>query len=669
MKKNNEFKRLMLTTAVLAALPTFVQADELTDMDKVVITSTRHAQTNSASLQRVEIVDQERIEQQQPTSVPQIVNYLPNVSVIGGPREDSQKVNIRGLEGHQILQLIDGVRQNFTSGHRPSYMLDPALVKNVEVVKGPASSLWGSGALGGVIATNTISANDLLTGKKQQAGFIKQGFNSNNDKWLTTGAFATRLNNVDLLVSGYYNDGENNELGNGEELEHSASKEKGVLAKLDWFIDDAQSATFNLRTSNIDGAVPSNPTANVNSSNFLINRENKTHHASVDYNFNPESTFIDVQSLVYWNKTEMLEDRVSDGRADSTEISTIGLNLNNSSTLSNVNVVYGVDGYQDKLSADRSGGSRPTIPKATTTVWGAFSQMTIPLAEQWQLDLGARYDYFKTEAKNLDQSRSDSAVSPSITLLWNPVSDLNISLGYNEAFRAPTSEEMYTSGTHFSYGPMGDNSFVPNPNLKAEQAKNIELIADYQLNGIFTNDDKMNFSANIFHNNVDNFIELLVSDPTFIPPATLVGTTTSANVDEAVLEGFELRFGYSIYNFSGQLSYGQTRGENKKTHEDLATIPADKWVLDLNQGFANNQIKTGLKLSYVETQDLTPSSSSATYDNYTLADVYVRWSPQSVKNLSLDLSINNLTDQHYRVAFQELYMPGRDVRLAARYDF
>jgi hemoglobin/transferrin/lactoferrin receptor protein len=55
------------------------------------------------------------------------------------------------------------------------------------------------------------------------------------------------------------------------------------------------------------------------------------------------------------------------------------------------------------------------------------------------------------------------------------------------------------------------------------------------------------------------------------------------------------------------------------------------------------------------------------YERYSVADVYARWQP--TKDLTLDLSVYNLTDQHYRVAFEELYKPRREVRIAVKYDF
>ncbi len=440
--------RLLLLFSPL--LPSNSHAQLPLEMEEIKITATRNAEQLELQSRSITVIDKHEIDQIQVTSVPQTVAHLPNVTLSGGPRDDVQNVNIRGLGGNQVLQLVDGVRQNFISGHRPTYFLDPELIKSVEVVKGPSSALWGSGALGGVISQNTIHAADLL-GTQDFGGFIKQGYHSNSDKWLTTTALAGRMDSFDWLVSGFYRDGNDLELGNGKNLEGSAPRDKGVMAKVDWFIDDVQTATFNLRSSELAGEVPSNGSANIDSRNFMINRENQTDHASIDYRFNPDSDWLNAQLMFYWNNTEMQEYRLSDRRADNTEIETLGLNLNNRTELGNISFIYGVDGYQDKLSTERSGINRPTPMNTTTEVWGAFTEVHVPLAEAWRLELGGRYDYFSTEASNSDEDRSDNAFSPSVALVWQTTEKLNLSLRYDEAFRAPTVEELYTSGTHFCY--------------------------------------------------------------------------------------------------------------------------------------------------------------------------------------------------------------------------
>lgn len=666
-----------------AFLPVISYAQTPLEMEEIRITATRDAEQSVTLSRNITVIDKTELEQIQATSVPQTVAHLPNVTLSGGPRESVQSVNIRGLGDNQVLQLVDGVRQNFTSGHRPTYFLEPELIKNVEVLKGPSSALWGSGAIGGVISQNTIHAADLLK-SKDFAGFIKQGYHSNTDKWLTTTALAGRMENVDWLVSGFYRDGNDVELGNSDNLDGSASRDKGMMAKVDWFIDDNQSATFNLRKSEINGAVPSNGSAEVGSSNFMIQRENQTDHASVDYRLNPDNPWLNAQLMLYWNNTEMQEYRLSDRRADRTEIETLGVNLNNRTEVRKVRFIYGVDGYQDKLTTQRGGLNRPAPPHATTEVWGAFTEAHIPLTTDWQLELGGRYDYFSTEAKNLNNDRSDNAFSPSVALVWQTTEKLNMTLRYDEAFRAPTAEELYTTGTHFCIpefpvtggGELKCNTFLANPNLEPEESQNIEFIANFRSQSVFTASDHFGITSSVFYNNVDNFIEqrdfgMVVTEFPFFPFARVdnAGQTTYNNINKARLKGFELTVNYGLNDFNAALSYGQTRGEDKQTGEKLSGIPADKWVLDLSQHFVHRSVKTGLRVSHIEAQNRTPSEDSRDYDRYTLADIYATWEPATMPNLKLDLSVNNLTDQYYRVAFQELYMPGRDVRLAVTYQF
>jgi len=74
----------------------------------------------------------------------------------------------------------------------------------------------------------------------------------------------------------------------------------------------------------------------------------------------------------------------------------------------------------------------------------------------------------------------------------------------------------------------------------------------------------------------------------------------------------------------------------------------------------------------VESQKHKPNdvmSANEDYEHYNLVDLYARWTPRDFENLTVDLTVNNLTDQHYRVAFQQLYMPGKDIRLGVKYDF
>ena len=625
------------------------------NVGEVVVNATRMEQKSDEVSRPITVVDKETIDNIQPQSIAEVLANEPNILIDGGSRPGFQTINIRGLGDNRVLQTVDGVRQDFESGHRASYFLDPIILKSVEVVKGPASTLWGSGALGGVVAQTTIDAADILESDDDVGGLVKSSFNFNNDQLTTTAVVAGRTDSVDWLISGYGRDSNNIEMGNGQPLEDSASEDQGALAKVEWQINEDQSIAFNARHATVEGGVPSNGASQVNGSSvFLIDKDQVNNSLSADYRINTESPLLNAQVMAYWNSVDVDESRVSDGRIDNTEKDTYGLNLNNLSQFDNFTLLYGIDGSHSNFSAERSGADRPTPPDADIDVWGAFAQGVIPLSDKWTVELGARYDYFSTEAKNIGESRSDNELSPSAALIWQTTDSLELTLRHDRAFRAPTAEELYSTGTHFCMGPGMCNTFLPNSDLKAEKAANTELMAKLKINNAWT------LKTSIFENRVDDFIEQTVSMNPF------PGNTYWENVDKAKLHGFEINALYSQNDINLALGYGQTRGKDLATGDPLNNIPANTWSADLSSSFLNNQLKAGVRVLHAEEQDL---STGDVYDDYTITDLYAAWQPAALKDLTINLTVNNATDEYYRRAWAEIYEAGREVSLAATYKF
>lgn len=625
------------------------------NVGEVVVNATRMEQKSDEVSRPITVVDKETIDNIQPQSVAEVLANEPNILIDGGSRPGFQTINIRGLGDNRVLQTVDGVRQDFESGHRASYFLDPIILKSVEVVKGPASTLWGSGALGGVVAQTTIDAADILESDDDVGGLVKSSFNFNNDQLATTAVVAGRTDSVDWLISGYGRDSNNIEMGNGQPLEDSASEDQGALAKVEWQINEDQSIAFNARHATVEGGVPSNGASQVNGSSvFLIDKDQVNNSLSADYRINTESPLLNAQVMAYWNSVDVDESRVSDGRIDNTEKDTYGLNLNNLSQFDNFTLLYGIDGSHSSFSAERSGADRPTPPDADIDVWGAFAQGIIPLSDKWTVELGARYDYFSTKAKNIGESRSDNELSPSAALIWQTTDNLELTLRHDRAFRAPTAEELYSTGTHFCMGPGMCNTFLPNSDLKAEKAANTELMAKLKINNAWT------LKTSIFENRVDDFIEQTVSMNPF------PGNTYWENVDKAKLHGFEINALYSQNDINLALGYGQTRGKDLATGDPLNNIPANTWSADLSSSFLNNQLKAGVRVLHAEEQDL---STGDVYDDYTITDLYAAWQPAALKDLTINLTVNNATDEYYRRAWAEIYEAGREVSLAATYKF
>jgi len=153
--------RKLLLAASCLAFPTFALAQAV-QVDEVVVTATRLPafveDTPSAH-----VISREEIEDRQAVFAPDILDTVPGLSVFrngafGGPAG----VRIRGASGDKTLVLIDGVPVNDPSSPAGTYDfsgLDLADVDHIEILSGPQGSIWGSDAIGGVIAFTTRELN------------------------------------------------------------------------------------------------------------------------------------------------------------------------------------------------------------------------------------------------------------------------------------------------------------------------------------------------------------------------------------------------------------------------------------------------------------------------------------------------------------------------------
>ncbi|MEL7482706.1 MAG: TonB-dependent receptor plug domain-containing protein, partial [Pseudomonadota bacterium] len=132
---------------------------------------------------QVTVVERDIVLDFNPSTLQEVFQAVPGAQFDSGPRRTGDAPTVRGLTGNGVLIFLDGARQSFVSGHDGRFFIDPELVQAVEVVRGPTSALYGSGALGGVIATRTITARDVLA-EGEQVGFrVTSGYQSVNDEY------------------------------------------------------------------------------------------------------------------------------------------------------------------------------------------------------------------------------------------------------------------------------------------------------------------------------------------------------------------------------------------------------------------------------------------------------------------------------------------------------
>lgn len=719
-----------LSLAITTTLVTANALAQSVELDSINVIATRDP---SRFAYTPEKQSKDSLLSKQATSVADALEDIPNVDVRGGSRSIAQKPNIRGLSDNRVVQVIDGVRQNFDLAHRGSYFLPMSLIQEIEVIKGPSSSLWGSGALGGVVAMRTPNALDLLKNNDKFGVKIRQGYQTaNNLSEKDVSVFAAN-DKFDVLISGFYNNADNLRTGRGNKLNNTAYKQFGGLAKFGWQINDANRVELSHRETRFKQTAPSNNEVENELTNEQITDQIREFHGPKDsfprpkakssseisefysgvktrlgsvsylsdqqipdqstvfnYYLTPDNPYLNTHIALYNNKTIEKEQRKVSGVKDQTKLTTRGINLRNSSELSHISFVYGVDYMRDKIRTERgTNGSdakfRAEPYNANSNTTGIYLIAHIPLfGEKLLLSPSVRYDHYDTSSKTVKYK--DNHLSPATKLTWIVTNWLDFTAKYNEAFRAPSMQERFVSGTHFGADIAGRNEinkFVANPNLRPETAKNKEITANLHFDSLFKQGDKFKIEATYFRNDVKDFINLKIFNDTNTNASASKNANTSTsrallptksqyqNITNARLSGIELQAQYQTERLTLFTNYGSTKGKDKDSGEALSNIAASKIGVGVNYALVKDKFTVGATVTHYAAQRRVPKDHSVTYPSYILTDLRATYAPLKGewKNLRLDFALENLFDRKYQPAFSLMEGTGRNAKISAVYSF
>ena len=245
---NLSYRKLGSNTIVLEKRT----AGSALNLQQVTISATRNAQDVDSVPSTVSVQEREALDRQNVNTIRELVRYEPNVSVGGaGGRSSNSGYNIRGIDGDRILTQVDGVEvpDNFFNGPyaktRRNYV-DPEIVKRVEILRGPASALYGSSAIGGAVSYFTLDPDDIIKPGQDVGARLKTGYSSADESWLTSGTVAGRVQDFDGLLHLSQRNGHEMESYDGNNATGLArtganpeeARTTNVLAKLGWKYGD-----------------------------------------------------------------------------------------------------------------------------------------------------------------------------------------------------------------------------------------------------------------------------------------------------------------------------------------------------------------------------------------------------------------------------------------------
>ncbi len=195
------------------------QGEEASDV--IVVTATRTQLTNFDYPGLTSVISLEALDQNRPSDLIELLEDIPALEVSGGPRRTGQTLSLRGLGRENVTLLIDGARQNFNSAHDGVLFLDPSLLGRVESVRGSAASLYGSGAAGGVVAFETLEADDLLEDGQRYGVRASAGYRSVNEESRGSVALVGDFGNFEGVAAFSLRQSGDIALGSGDDLSAS----------------------------------------------------------------------------------------------------------------------------------------------------------------------------------------------------------------------------------------------------------------------------------------------------------------------------------------------------------------------------------------------------------------------------------------------------------------
>ena len=515
------------------------QKDDALNMGQVVVTATKTEHSLESVPVAVQVVTEADFKERNVKTVQEALELLPGVRVTknSGSWGDKGHVQIQGMDASHTLILVDG--QSFAGGHGNATDMQSIslnMVQRIEVVQGPASALYGSDAVGGVVNIITkTSVEEPFVSLETSLGSRSTLYSS-----LSAGGSTEK---VDALVGYAYNrsngvsessDKYHENIFNGS-LKYQASDQLKFTVKPYYSLHQQESTGRKQERIGLNSIAEWSPDE---LSNMTV-----------------RGSFLDYR---HWTKN----------KSSNWDNDTYEGEINYSRVLFDRHTLTG--GYQ---IVEEEIDDKGKIYEADQTTHSFFLQDEIDM-DPFTLVLGARLD---------EHDRWGTEFNPKAAVAYKIHENFKLKASVGTAFKAPTLTELYADG--WSMGPYVVNA---NPDLKPEES------IGYQFGGEYTFWEKFLAKATLFRNEVDNLISYTVNHSG--PPPWQMDWL---NVDEAVMQGVELSLNAPMTeDFDVNVGYTFTDTEDKSTKKDLVEKPRHKVTLDLGYDIPVIDVRANFEANY-----------------------------------------------------------------------
>ena len=679
-------------------------APRATQLDAVTSTAARGPKSLKDIAGTASVITAEDMERRNVTNIKDAVRYEPGVTVGNAPnRGGATNFNIRGVGGNRVLVLVDGFSApdfpGSNIGSPSSYtrdFVDLDSMKRLEIVRGPASALYGSDALGGVVSWITKDPADYLdlVGKDWHTS-LKAGYASVDRSFSETATGAMRAGNVEMLGLYTRRDGEQTEVNSSATPNPTDYYSNAFLGKLVFNGGNnyVLKLTGEFNEKNEDITLLTDLGTAFGTTTLSSQAEDVTERSSLSAAYVHETPFFLADRAEFklsWTQVDRNEHTVQLRQTGPTQFlrdSNFGFNQEIWAAdlqFGLTREIFGlVNDFTYGATVDYTETSRPryrtqtnlttgiptnviggetfpnkNFPDTQTTKAGFYVQDDIT-AGRFNFIPALRFDYYhlkpKPDAMFANASAgafavnemTETEISPKLGITYAVNEEYKLFVQYAHGFRAPPYDNA-------NFGFRNAASFyeiIPNPNLKPETSDGIEA----GLRGRFRSGSSFSLAA--FYNEYDDFIE--TATVASAPPPGLT-TFQYQNLASVTIYGAEAKGEWRFHpNWSVLGSVAYARGEDDTTGAPIDSVDPVKAVA----GLRYEADVWGAELSAIQAWRHSRVSTPGNFQApaYTVVDftAYYEMSPA----FTLNAGVFNIFDEEYYVSQDVTGLAATDPRI------
>jgi len=639
---------------------------------------------------------------------------------------------IRGFATNRLLYVVDGVRMNtaiFRSGNIQNVIsLDPFATEKTEVFFGPGSVIYGSDAIGGVMSFQTLTPQMSLNDEPLIKGSAVTRYSSANNektahfdvnvgwkKWASVTSFSSydfgdlrmgshgpeeylrpfyvqRIDSVDRVIT-----------NDDQQIQRpTAYTQMNIMQKIRYKPDGKWDFQYGFHYST---------TSDYARYDRHIRYKNGLPRYGEWY-YGPQKWMMNNLSISHTGKTSVYdmmtirlaqqsfeESRIdrdinkNDRHTRVEEVQAYSLNIDLNKTFGNRHkLFYGIEGVINDVTSTgidediSTGISVPGPSRYPQSVWasyGAYLNYQYKISEKFALQSGIRYNQYKLDATFDDtfypfpyseMNMNDGALTGSLGAIYHPTNDWAISLNASTGFRSPNVDD---AGKVFDSEP--GNVVVPNPDLKAEYAYNIEMgiakifgdIVKIDLTGYYTLLDDAMVRRDYNLNGMDSIMY----------DGEMSKVQAIQNAARAYVYGIQAGLEVKLpYGFGFTSDFNFQKGEEEL--DDASTSPSRHAAPVFGTSkitYAAEKLNMQLYAIYsgAKTYEELPVEEQGKTEIYAIDSDGNPWSPswytlnfkalyQITDNFSVSAGLENITDQRYRPYSSGIVAPGRNFIISLR---